>query len=703
MASFKNLYSNRKLDPGFDSNFSVDYVIPYNIPEEGKAEAEAGFIQLIEALVKVGLTTEVRNGRDRSLLIFVKVASEKVLSDQVYWSRLSDWLNGARTVGPDKDLASSFRDEPVSEAERLRVVYLLMTKPKNEGGAGITPGSGLWKNVDSIFPLHNHTFNRNWIQKMSSKYIIDDTNLNEIRNSFGESIAFYFAFMQSYFKFLVFPAAAGFATYSLLGQFSWLYTVFVSLWSVVFFEFWKRKEVDLAIQWGVRGVSNIQHPRPQFEFEHEAEDPVTGEMVKVYSPFKRLGTQLLQIPFALACILVLGTLIATCNSLEIFITEVYDGPFKQYLTFLPTVILVVMTPTFSTVLQAFAERLTQMENYETLDAHHAALVQKQFVLNFIVSYMALFFTAFVYIPFGNFLVPYLDIWRAAAQRLTPSGKAFATQEFVINPARISNQMFYFTVTAQVVNLITETMLPYVKRQVLNEAKEVQSKITNNGQGKKIEDPPEEEAFLNRVRSEVELETYDVTNDYREMVVQFGYLSLFSVAWPLAACCFLVNNWVELRSDAVKIAITSRRPIPWRADSIGPWLNALGFLSWLGTLTSAAIVSLCSSKDPNGAAGSLTDHKGWAVLLSVFLAEHFYLAVQMAVRVVMSKMNSPGVQKERKERFLMKKKLLQENLNQEVDEKAAAPGIAKTEEISRAVLEEEARQASIRGQGLADEM
>lgn len=35
MASFQNLYSKRKLEPGFDSNFSVDYVILYKIPEEG--------------------------------------------------------------------------------------------------------------------------------------------------------------------------------------------------------------------------------------------------------------------------------------------------------------------------------------------------------------------------------------------------------------------------------------------------------------------------------------------------------------------------------------------------------------------------------------------------------------------------------------------------------------------------------------------
>ncbi|EGY18803.1 uncharacterized protein VDAG_08963 [Verticillium dahliae VdLs.17] len=710
MASLQNLYSSRSLQPGYGSNYNVDYVIHYQIPQTDRHEAEAAYVRLIEALVNVGLTTEVRPGDADALLIFVKIASDKVLTDQIYRSRLGDWLHGARTVGPDQELSATLKSEPVTEAERLRLVYLLMTKPRNEGGAGITPGTGAWKHVAGLFPLHNHDFNRKLIQKMSTKYTIDDDDLDGIRNTFGENVALYFAFTQSYFTFLVFPARRR------LLRLAAARPVLVVL-----------RPRKLSV-WGVRGVSKIQTPRPQFEFEHEAEDPVTGEPVKVYSPFRRLQTQLLQIPFAVACILVLGTLIVTCNSLEIFINEVYNGPFKQYLpaphmpacssraslrplphptadpcqAFLPTVILVVMTPTFSTVLLKFAERLTQMENYETIDAHHAALVQKQFVLNFLTSYMALFFTAFIYIPFGNLLLPYLDFWRAAAQKIAPGDK-FSTQEFVINPARISNQMFYFTVTAQVVNFLTETVLPYVKRKVLDEAKEVQAKISSSSAGPQVPDVPEEADFLARVRSEVLLPTYNVTDDYREMVIQFGYLSLFSVAWPLTACCFLINNWVELRSDAVKIAISSRRPIPWRADSIGPWLDAIGFLSWLGTLTSAGIVSLCSGKNPDGPAGARSDINAVAVLLSVFFAEHFYLVVQMAVRFVMTKLESPGLQKERKERYLMKKRLLEENLNQAVDDKAANPGIAKSDKITRETLEDEARRASVRGSGGSDEM
>lgn len=296
-----------------------------------RAEAEASFVQLIEALTRVGLATEVRYGASDSLLVFIKMASQDLLAQQVYRARLADWLHGIRSSSPEDDVSASLRDEPITEAERSRLVYLIITKPLNDGGAGITPGNGRWKYVESVFPLHNHEFNKAWIQKWSKKYLLDQEDLDEIRDKFGESVAFYFAFVQSYFRFLVFPAAAGFAAWTFLGQFSWLYTLINCLWSVIFFEYWKKKEVDLAVQWGVRGVSAIQHPRPQFKWEYEAEDAVTGEPIKVYDPSKRLKTQLLQVPFALVCVVLLGGLVVTCNSLEVFINEVYTGIGKQYL------------------------------------------------------------------------------------------------------------------------------------------------------------------------------------------------------------------------------------------------------------------------------------------------------------------------------------------------------------------------------------
>ncbi|ROW02213.1 hypothetical protein VSDG_02581 [Cytospora chrysosperma] len=698
MATLRSLYSSDHADrPEFNTNFNVDYVVHYQIPPKEAAKAEAGFVQLVEALTGVGLATEVRRGDDSSLLIFVKIASEDLLKQQVYRYRVQDWLYGVRTTAPNKDISSYFEDEPVIEAEKLRLVYLLITKPRNEGGAGVTPKTGQWKFVKSVFPLHNHAFNRQLIKQLSTKYFIEESDINDIRDKFGEKIAFYFAFMQAYFSFLVFPAAFGFGAWLILGQFSLVYAAVNCLWSVVFFEYWKKKEVDLAVQWGVRGVSRIQLPRTQFHFERETQDPVTGEIIKVYPPLKRLQRQLLQVPFALVCLLVLGSLIISCFSIEIFISEVYNGPFKQYLVFLPTVLLTVFMPALTTILTNLAEKLTVLENYETHDSHQAAFVQKMFVINFITSYLPIILTAFVYVPFGKVLVPYLDVFHVTAQHFTKDGKV-AIQPFEVNPDRLKKQIIYFTVTAQVVNFLLEGIVPILKRKAFKAVKEVQSDMTHKNVQPQHKDHEEEAAFLQRVRNEAELDEYDVTVDYREMIVQFGYLSLFSVIWPLTGCSFLVNNWIEARSDVMKIAISSQRPIPWRADSIGPWLTSLGFLSWLGSLTSAAIVFMFN-RDPYGPDGLPANIKGWALLLSILLSEHLYLLIQFVVRYVIGNMDSPGLQKERAERFAMRKLHLQEIFGEDLAESAAGANFAGPEKITREALEEEARRGSVSGSRL----
>ncbi|KAI0008574.1 DUF590-domain-containing protein [Xylariaceae sp. FL0662B] len=697
MSSLRSLYASDGDRPELNTNMDVDYVVHYKVPSD-KAEAEAGFTQLIEALTRAGLASEVRSGDEHSVLVFVKVASSKYLTNHIYRERVQDWLYGVRITAPEKDVSREFSSVPVSEAERLRTVYLLMTKPKNEGGAGITPKVGQWKDVISIFPLHNHAFNAQWIKQWSTKYFLDEEDLEQIRDKFGESVAFYFAFLQSYFASLLFPAAFGLSAWLILGRYSWVFAVVNSLWTVIFFEWWKKKEVDLAVQWGVRGVSRIQHPRTQFKWDYEAADPVSGEAVKVYPPTKRLQTQLLQIPFALGCLVVLGALYVFCFSIEIFLGELYNGPFKSYLTFTPTIILTAVLPALSTILSAFAEKLTEHENYETKDAHQAALVRKMFVIDFMTSYTPLFLTAFVYMPFGNLLVPYLDILAITAAKFS-SEKSITTQGFQINPDRLKKQIIYFTVTAQIVNFALEVVVPYVKRKAF---KEVERVVQGDAKDSADHDVPEEHAFLERVRHEAELDIYDVTVDYREMIIQFGYLSLFSVIWPLTPLSFLINNWVELRSDAMKIAVSRQRPIPWRADSIGAWLDALGFLAWIGSLVSAAIVYLFSGGS-DGPGGDPSNIVAWGLLLSILLAEHVYLAAQFVVRYALSQIDSPGLQKERAQRFSMRKTILEESLGLEVTEMPLPPTAHSGEKITREALEEEARKISTHGGGTPEQM
>jgi hypothetical protein len=320
-------------------------------------------------------------------------------------------------------------------------------------------------------------------------------------------------------------------------------------------------------------------------------------------------------------------------------------------------------------------------------------------MNFIMSYLAIFLTAFVYVPFGKVIVPYLDVFNVAVRPFAEDEKQLHLEtegsSWSINPDRLRKQVIYFTVTAQLVNLGMELVVPYLKRRGFAKYKEIQSERAAKGSGATPDvaanDPPEDAAFLSRVRKEAELDVYDVTADLREMVVQFGYLSLFSVVWPLTAVSFLINNWVELRADAMKICVEMRRPTPWRADTIGPWLDSLSFLTWLGSITTSALVYMFWN-DRTGPSGSPTNIQLWALLLTVFFSEHLFLLFRKAVRIALKKVDSPGLQKERRERYLVRKAYFEDNLSQLQN----IPRLSeKGGEITRKSLEEDARMGSLK--------
>lgn len=117
-------------------------------------------------------------------------------------------------------------------------------------------------------------------------------------------------------------------------------------------EYWKRQELDLSVRWGVKGVAGIQKKRRDFKHEKEVRDPVTGETLQIFPATKRLSRQLLQVPFAFLAALALGTLIATCFGIEIFLSEVYNGPGKILLVCyircpFPTATLIVLLGLFA--------------------------------------------------------------------------------------------------------------------------------------------------------------------------------------------------------------------------------------------------------------------------------------------------------------------------------------------------------------------
>lgn len=71
---------------------------------------------------------------------------------------------------------------------------------------------------------------------------------------------------------------------------------------------------------------------------------------------------------------------------------------------------------------------------------------------------------------------------------------------------------------------------------------------------KKESPGTPKRSIGQAEIESSLYKYDGTfSDHLEMLVQMGYVVLFSAAFPLAGLCALANNLLEIRSDAFKLA------------------------------------------------------------------------------------------------------------------------------------------------------
>ncbi|KAF7557109.1 hypothetical protein G7Z17_g860 [Cylindrodendrum hubeiense] len=629
------------------TTYNDKYVVLYDFGDADHNEAIDEFKTLLQDLEEAGLDTEVRPGYDQSLLVFVK-APRELLGHAVHKSRVKDWLYGIIPNHPGGDKNTVVKGD--YEAEDILSVYHLVNWPKDLGGAGITPGIGKWERVKSIFPLHNTEVNQSLLRHLSKRIFLAPEDLDSIRDLLGSKVAFYFAFIQTYLLFLSIPATTGVIAWLWLPRYSLAYGILTSVWCAVFLEYWKITEVDLSLRWGVNNIQQVKVTRPQFKYDKSYVDK-SGRTHYYFPKWKQISRQLLQIPFLLFAMIALGTAIVSVFAIEILISETYAGPYKFYLEYLPTILLAVSLPYITTALEDAATWMTDFENHRTADLHEMSLTQKVFVLNTCTNYLPIFLTAFIYIPFGDDVVPRLE---AVLQKLLATvGQKFVHVPFRVDSDRLKNEVIALTVTGQLSSFFEENIMPLLKHKLSGWYRDYRESRSQEATLRSIvPDEPNEAEFLARCRNEATLPLYNVQDDISEIVLQFGYLALFSPVWPIIPIGFLINNWIELRSDFAKISIEHQRPAPVRSDGIGPWIYSLDALTWLGSISTAAIVHLFSAdKFGNGS---------WAMLpVTVFISEHVLLLLRVLVRSILHQAGSERIREDRNQRYAHRVRHLEE--------------------------------------------
>lgn len=99
--------------------------------------------------------------------------------------------------------------------------------------------------------------------------------------------------------------------------------------------------------------------------------------------------------------------------------------------------------------------------------------------------------------------------------------------------------------------------------------------------------------VSKPEKQYNMEVYDKikgsVDDYAELAVQFGYMTFFIAALPIATFVALVSNYIEIRTDAFKLLTATRRPLPSGAQDIGTWMAIFQLSASIAVMTNAGMI------------------------------------------------------------------------------------------------------------------
>jgi len=454
-------------------------------------------------------------------------------------------------------------------------------------------------------PLVQTKLSKQWVFKA-----VGIQPIHEIRDYFGEEIAFYFSFLGVYTTWLALPAALGILTYihqSLHGFATvptFLFSVFLAVWATLFLEHWKRREKTLGYEWGC-----LDWEEKEIEDAHVDHALEKGSaMAKVRIVIGYIFSVSL-IGFALLTgVILMGFLL----HLDTFAQMHWKGPewshgIWAYAVYFPNIALSVCISFYKSANKSLAAFTTKLEQRKTDLERREALVTKLAVFNFVNYYAALIHTAFV------------------------------KRDLI----KLRKTLITLLVVQQVIGQVAEIGVPlavgairYWKSEQQDEKKASNSGV--GGEGEKISPSANtdhrdhdlaKQAVLERAKKELALEEYaGVFDDYLELWVQMGQVCLFSSVFPLAALVALVNNVVEIRTDAFKIVHASRRCQPSKKSGIGSWLPMFDFLGYAAVITNVSLIGLVilNSKETMAELSTGFGLSELSVLLLLVGAEHLLL-------------------------------------------------------------------------------
>lgn len=234
------------------------------------------------------------------------------------------------------------------------------------------------------------------------------------------------------------------------------------------------------------------------------------------------------------------------------------------MAFIPSILQSVITLIMNMTFREIAVYATNRENHKYQTSYNNSLIIKRFAFEFIDFYLYLF---------------YIGLYR-------------------LDIVLLRRSLFSLFLVDELRRVASEVVLPYVLLNRAKVEKKMKQKLAlaKNSKVKEEEqkiDKNTQEYIDHKEMEELEKNEHEPFDEYLEMIITFGYITLFATAFPLASTISIVFLYLESRADIYKLEKLSKRPLVHKTSTIGSWQYVLEFIAFLSIFTNIILFTYAS--------------------------------------------------------------------------------------------------------------
>nr|XP_055211676.1 anoctamin-9 isoform X4 [Gorilla gorilla gorilla] len=357
-----------------------------------------------------------------------------------------------------------------------------------------------------------------------------------------------------------------------------VFAIFMALWATVFLEIWKRQRARVVLHWDLYVWDEEQEEMalqlincPDYKLRPYQHSYLRSTVILV------LTLLMICLMIGMAHILVVYRVLASAlfsSSAVPFLEEqvttavVVTGALVHYVT------IVIMTK----INRRVALKLCDFEMPRTFSERESRFTIRFFTLQFFTHFSSLIYIAFILGRINGH--PGKSTRLAGLWKLEECHASGCMMDLFVQMAIIMG-------LKQTLSNCVEYLVPWVTHKCRS--------LRASESGHLPRDPELRDWRRNYLLNPVN--TFSLFDEFMEMMIQYGFTTIFVAAFPLAPLLALFSNLVEIRLDAIKMVWLQRRLVPRKAKDIGTWLQVLETIGVLAVIANGMVIAFTSEFIP----------------------------------------------------------------------------------------------------------